>query len=195
MAQTQLRQDPVLQGPRVILRLGRAEDVPSILDFFRENRAHFKQTDPPRPTQFYTEGYWLARLPAVALDYQEDRSCHLFVFKRSAKHDVIGYANLSSFVRGAFHACYLGYGIGAAHEGMGLMGEALKLTIRLAFDELRLHRIMANYLPTNERSRRVLERLGFAREGYARNYLFINGGWRDHVMTALTNDRWEAPEP
>src|SRR5262249_8356125 len=106
---------------------------------------------------------------------------------------VMGYANLSNFVRGAFHACYLGYGIGAAHQGKGLMAEALALVIEHAFTELRLHRIMANYLPTNERSARLLRRLGFVKEGYAPRYLFINGAWRDHVLTALTNDRWEPP--
>ena len=40
---------------------------------------------------------------------------------------------------------------------------------------------MANYVPTNERSGRVLRRLGFVVEGYARDYLFIGGAWRDHV--------------
>jgi len=194
MGQTERRQGPLLQGPRVLLRLGGSKDALAILEFFLENREHFKRTDPPRPAQFYTEGYWTERVVASALDYREDRSCHLFIFARSAPKTVIGYANLSSFVRGAFHACYLGYGLGAAHEGKGLMTEALELVIRLGFDELRLHRIMANYLPTNERSGRVLDKLGFTREGYARNYLFINGGWRDHILTALTNDRWEPPE-
>jgi ribosomal-protein-alanine N-acetyltransferase len=46
---------------------------------------------------------------------------------------------------------------------------------------------MANYIPTNERSGLLLKRLGFAVEGYARDYLLINGQWRDHVLTALTN--------
>jgi ribosomal-protein-alanine N-acetyltransferase len=48
---------------------------------------------------------------------------------------------------------------------------------------------MANYRPENERSGRLLQRLGFAREGYARDYLFIDGAWRDHVLTSLTTPR------
>ena len=40
----------------------------------------------------------------------------------------------------------------------------------------------------------MLERLGFTREGYARDYLFINGAWRDHVMTSLVSTRWKAPQ-
>jgi ribosomal-protein-alanine N-acetyltransferase len=69
------------------------------------------------------------------------------------------------------------------------MQEALTGAIAYVFDELRLHRIMANYMPINERSGRLLRRLGFVVEGYARDYLFIAGGWRDHVLTALVNPK------
>jgi ribosomal-protein-alanine N-acetyltransferase len=56
-----------------------------------------------------------------------------------------------------------------------------------------MHRIMANVRPDNERSLRVLDRLGFEREGYAKKYLRANGVWCDHVLTALTNDSWTEP--
>ncbi|MEW6281000.1 MAG: GNAT family N-acetyltransferase, partial [Candidatus Eremiobacterota bacterium] len=97
----------------------------------------------------------------------------------------------SHILRGAFHACYLGYRLDQRDQGQGLMQEALGRAIRYAFERLHLHRIMANSMPTNERSLRVLERLGFQREGYARDYLRIAGEWRDHVMMALTNPCWE----
>ena len=54
---------------------------------------------------------------------------------------------------------------------------------------------MANYQPTNVRSGRLLERLGFVREGYARHHLLIDGAWRDHVLTALLNPSWRSAEP
>ena len=66
------------------------------------------------------------------------------------------------------------------------MSEALRAATAWIFGELRLHRIMANYRPENARSGRVLERLGFVREGFAKDYLFIDGAWTDHVLTALT---------
>ena len=64
--------------------------------------------------------------------------------------------------------------LGASYEGAGLMFEALTAAVEYVFAERRLHRIMANYVPTNERSGRLLRRLGFAVEGYARDYLYIN---------------------
>ena len=57
------------------------------------------------------------------------------------------------------------------------------------FDTVGLHRIQANHLPENVRSARLLRRVGFVPEGYARDYLFIDGAWRDHVLTACTNPR------
>ena len=40
-------------------------------------------------------------------------------------------------------------------------------------------------LPANEPSKRLLERVGFRHEGYARAYLNINGDWRDHLLFGL----------
>ncbi|NJN00832.1 MAG: 30S ribosomal protein S5 alanine N-acetyltransferase, partial [Aquincola sp.] len=58
-----------------------------------------------------------------------------------------------------------------------------------------LRRVQANVLPDNTRSLALLDRLGFAREGLAREYLFIDGAWRDHVLTALVNPQWPAQQP
>jgi ribosomal-protein-alanine N-acetyltransferase len=105
---------------------------------------------------------------------------------------IIGTCNYTNIVRGPFQACHLGYQIARQWEGQGLMAEALRATNAFAFDTLRLHRIMANYRPENVRSAQLLERLGFAREGVAKDYLFINGAWCDHVLTSLTHPAYDA---
>ena len=73
----------------------------------------------------------------------------------------------------------------------GLMTEALRLAIDYMFKERNLHRIMANYMQSNSRSGRILEKLGFAIDGRAKEYLQINGRWEDHVMTSLVNKEWQ----
>ncbi len=188
-----MRNRPILSTPRLSIRLPTQEDVPGILRFFSENKAFFRPTDPPRPAQFYTTAYWTKRARSIATDYVQDRGCNFFLFGRSEEAPVVGYANLSNFVRGAFQACYIGYGLAEARQGQGLMTEALRAVIDHAWGALKLHRIMANYLPQNERSARVLKKLGFVVEGYAKDYLFIDGRWQDHVLTSLTNDRWTPP--
>ena len=70
------------------------------------------------------------------------------------------------------------------------MSEAIKKAIDYMFCEQNIHRIMANYMPSNTRSAKLLKKLGFTIEGLAKDYLLINGKWEDHVLTSLTNRYW-----
>jgi ribosomal-protein-alanine N-acetyltransferase len=64
------------------------------------------------------------------------------------------------------------------------MGAAVRALLPFAFGALRLHRIEAACIPTNTASIRLLEKTGFQREGYARQYLCIDGIWQDHLLYA-----------
>jgi ribosomal-protein-alanine N-acetyltransferase len=74
------------------------------------------------------------------------------------------------------------------------MSRALKLAVRYMFSIQNIHRIMASYMPRNQRSEAVLNRLGFKREGFAKDYLLIDGKWEDHNLTSLINPNWKAKE-
>ena len=50
------------------------------------------------------------------------------------------------------------------------------------------NRLEAACLPRNTASIRLLEKVGFSREGYARKYLCIDGRWQDHVLYGLVRD-------
>jgi ribosomal-protein-alanine N-acetyltransferase len=177
---------------RFIVRLGYVDDAGAMADFYVRNRTHLAPTSPLRAEGFYTEAYWQAALAGAELAFQADRQMHCCLFDGPR---VVGIINLSNFVRGAFHACYLGYSIDAELEGRGLMTRAVQGIVEHAFDALGMHRVMANYLPENTRSARLLDRLGFEREGLAKKYLLIAGAWRDHVLTARVNPAWSAPTP
>ena len=127
--------------------------------------------------------------------FQADQSCNFFIFDIADDTTVLGFVNLFSFIRGAFHACILGYGLAQSAQGNGLMTEALQLTINFAFKQLNLHRLMANYSPTNLASAKLLRRLNFVVEGYAMEYLLVHGEWQDHILTALTSPNWKPPQP
>ena len=87
--------------------------------------------------------------------------------------------------RGVAQTATLGYWMGAAYAGRGIMTRAVAIASRWGFLSLRLHRVEAACLPENVASRSLLERNGFVREGIAREYLKINGAWRDHLLYAL----------
>jgi ribosomal-protein-alanine N-acetyltransferase len=184
------RELPLLTTDRVVLRLAAIADIPTIIDYFTTNQAHLAPFSPIRPPSFWTEAYWHSQIAAHLDDFNRDRSLRLLILDRAQPHMMIGEVNFNGFMRGAGQFCYLGYSIAAAYQGQGYMTEALPAAIRYVFDELHMHRIMANYLPHNQRSGTLLRKLGFVVEGYARDYLLINGQWQDHILTSLTHSTW-----
>jgi ribosomal-protein-alanine N-acetyltransferase len=115
---------------------------------------------------------------------------YLLLCLRDNPSRVIGIMNFSQISRAAFQACYLGYKIDKDEQGKGLMTEAVRLGVAYMFEERKLHRIMANYMPRNAKSARVLKKAGFRIDGRAKAYLLINGKWEDHVLTSLVNSNW-----
>ena len=170
----------------------------AIARFLSDNfPGHLDRWSPPPATGFFTEAFWAERLSASVEEFHADRAVRFVMQPRDPMRPtpldapVLGTINYTNIVRGAFHACHLGYQVARAEQGRGLMYEGLRATNDFMFDALRLHRIMANFRPENDRSGRLLERLGFVREGLARNYLFIDGAWRDHVLTSLTHPAYQ----
>jgi ribosomal-protein-alanine N-acetyltransferase len=179
---------PELASERLWLRHTRPSQAFQTAAFFLRNREHFRRWDPPVPADFYTVEFWQRSLERAVEDFNADRAVRFDLFDAARGSPVIiGRIGFSQIVRGAFQSCMLGYQIDSAYEGQGLMSEALRAAIEYMFRVRGMHRVQANHLEENERSARVLARVGFEREGLARDYLFINGRWRDHVMNARLN--------
>jgi ribosomal-protein-alanine N-acetyltransferase len=106
-----------------------------------------------------------------------------------------GEINLNAIQRGPFQNAYVGYWIAREHAGHGYVPEALVLMLRLAFEELHLHRVQVAIIPRNEASHRVVAKLGLRNEGTAERYLEINGRWEDHVRYAMTAEEWDDRSP
>jgi [ribosomal protein S5]-alanine N-acetyltransferase len=185
---------PSIETERLLLTLPPEEAAPRMLAFYEENREHLARWSPRPPVGYYTERYWRERLAQARTEFERDLGVKLVLFGREqgSAGPCLGVCNFTNFVRGPFQACYLGYSLDYRSEGRGLMYEALLAATAYVFNSLRLHRIMANYLPVNERSGRLLRRLGFRVEGYAHDYLLIDGRWQDHILTALTNSGMRA---
>lgn len=83
----------------------------------------------------------------------------------------------------------VGYWIGRAYWGRGIMVDALRATTRYAFDALSLHRVFAVPFATTERSARVLEKVGYVREGVMRRSAVKEGRILDQLLYAAYSDR------
>ena len=183
-----------IETERLVITMPGTAEAARMVEYFARNHEHLAPWEPARTREFYAEDFWRTQLEESRREHAEDRSMRLVLFARGEQEpSAIGVVNFTGIIRGAFHACLLGYSLDHEQQGRGLMREALEASIGYAFEELRIHRIMANYQPQNLRSARLLRRLGFVTEGYAQSYLFIDGAWRDHVLTALTNPRWQPP--
>lgn len=169
---------------RLILQTAQPSHALALHTYLLQNRAYLQPWEPTRDDDFFALDAITQRLETMAEKTASGEALHLLI-RRDGQ--IIGACNFTHIVRGAFQACHLGYALDESAQGQGLMHEALKAAIAYGFDAMKLHRIMANYRPENARSARLLERLGFEREGQARAYLKINGVWADHVLTSLIN--------
>jgi ribosomal-protein-alanine N-acetyltransferase len=181
-----------LTTPRLTLRVMAPAHATGLAAFFRCNEARLRPWDPPRPSGILEAPFWEAEAARAATDHRDGAVVRWLMFGPDLSDRVIGRINFTQIVRGPFQSCMLGYAIDGEFEGRALMHEALQATLRHVFESLRLHRVQANHLPENLRSARLLQRLGFRVEGRAHAYLFINGAWRDHVLTALTYPGFDA---
>lgn len=184
---------PHLTTERLVVRMAERGDRDSVLAYYKDNEEHLAPFNPVWPRDFLTKAFWERQIDYNMDEFHADASVRMFLFPNDDPHKVIGNVSLGGILRSAAQFCYLGYGIAANRQGTGLMSEAVNVVVHYGFAELSLHRIMANYIPTNERSGKLLRRLGFTVEGYARDYLNLNGVWQDHILTSRVNPQWKAP--
>ena len=184
---------PEIATARLRIVLALPSMAPAMARFFRDNwEGHLDRWSPPAGPGLFDESHWQGRLAVAADEWRAGTAARFVLVPLDDAGVIAGTCNYTQIMRGPFQACYLGYQASRSHQGRGLMTEALTALNAFAFRAMSLHRIMANYVPANERSARLLERLGFTREGLARDYLFIDGAWRDHVLTALANPGFDA---
>ena len=112
-----------------------------------------------------------------------------YVICRRDTEAIVGVININNVIGGSFRSASLGYYASQAHAGMGYMREGLLQVKAHAFRKLGLHRVEANIQPANAASIRLVRSCGFEREGLSRQFLFINGAWRDHERWAAIDER------
>lgn len=165
------------------LRRATPHDAEAFVAYLKRNWPRFAPAIPtPTDASFLSETY----RSRFAEDMDQRRSpwtISMVIIRDD--NEVMGDITFSNIIYGAFQACYLAFKIDHQLEGRGIMRRALENCCKMMFVEFKLHRIMANYRPENVRSAALLKRLGFRPEGFARDYLHLDGAWRDHVLTAL----------
>ena len=84
-----------------------------------------------------------------------------------------------------------GYSLAEPFWGRGLVAEAAGAVLRYVFEEYAVERVQARVFVGNDASERVLQKLGFTREGVLRSLILRRGRWWDIVMYSLLRAEWE----
>src|SRR4029079_13541283 len=137
-----------------------------------QSRDFLTPWEPIWPADDLTRAAFRRRLRRYAEDQRTDQAYAFLIF-RNEDHAMLGGITLANLRRGVAQAGSVGYWIGEPYARQGYMSAALRVVVPLSVESVRLHRLEAACIPSNAASVRLLEKCGFAREGYAREYLCI----------------------
>jgi [ribosomal protein S5]-alanine N-acetyltransferase len=177
------RATTLVRGEAIYLRPAEMRDYEAWADLRERSRRFLAPWEPTWPGDDLTRVAFRRRLRRNQQEIDNDEAYPFLIFRDN--HELVGGLTLGQIKRGVVQSATIGYWIGEPYAGHGLMSAAVRAVIGYAFTTLRLHRIEASCLPHNDPSMRLLEHLGFTREGYARAYLRINGVWQDHLLYGL----------
>ncbi|MDO3412191.1 GNAT family N-acetyltransferase [Saccharibacillus sp. CPCC 101409] len=163
-------------------------DIDEMLELELRNKEFFSRFSPVRDDSFYTREAQEKRIRTMAEAARHDERYQFTVRERESGR-LVGVTDLTGIQRGSLQGAWIGYFMDRSCNGKGYMTEAVRYTVRYAFEVLALHRIEAGVMPHNEPSLRVLAKAGFEREGISRKNVKINGRWRDHVLLAILNPK------
>lgn len=116
---------------------------------------------------------------------KEDTFYNFMAFHKKTG-ELIGKVACMEVTRGLSHTCYLGYGINNRYWGQGYGKEAVNGLIKMAFKNLKLHRVEAGIEPQNRRSLRLAKSVGLRKEGTKKKMIYLRDEWQDMVMYSAT---------
>ncbi len=174
---------PALAGDGVVVRTPQMSDFAEWKALREASRNFLTPWEPTWPADDLTRASFRRRIKRYSEDQRSDLAYAFFVF-RSEDDALAGGLTVANIRRGCAQAGSLGYWMGAPYARRGYMTAAVRAIIPFAFETLKLHRLEAACIPANVASVRLLEKTGFQREGFARQYLCIDGVWQDHLLFA-----------
>jgi ribosomal-protein-alanine N-acetyltransferase len=178
---------PSIEGNGVMLRTPQTTDFEEWAALREASRDFLTPWEPTWPDDDLTRSAFRRRIKRYTEDLRADQGYAFLIF-RHEDGALVGGLTLANIRRGVAQAGSLGYWMGQPFIRHGYMTAAVRAVIQFALASLRLHRLEAACIPSNAGSIKLLENTGFSREGYAREYLCINGTWQDHLLYARLKD-------
>ncbi len=175
---------PTLPAGRLRLRWLEPRDVDALLEVFGDPAVMRYWSSPPLRDRRAAED-----LLAEIRSYFERRELFQWGVALAESDRVIGTCTLA-WLHAESRRAELGFALGRTHWGHGYMSEALVALLDFAFGPLGLRRLEADIDPRNESSLRLVERLGFRREGLLRERWLTAGEVQDSLFFGLLGREW-----
>ncbi|WP_088008213.1 GNAT family N-acetyltransferase [Indiicoccus explosivorum] len=174
----------LLSGQKCYIRVMAPEDAEEMVELLLRNRDYWSIYEPRHQDSYFTVAVQRQKIREAQYQMRENREYSFGIYEHGTDR-LIGHISLYSIKRLPFLNALAGYSVDERVAGKGIATEALQLLLDFGFEQLNLHRIEAYVSPDNLGSIRVLEKTGMQREGLLREFLFINGKWRDHYHYAM----------
>lgn len=155
------------------------DDAPAIFAMYADPEVARYGSRPPM-TDLGEAEEWIAKTRA---GYASAESLQLGI-ERASDRAFLGTCTLWG-IHVESKRAEVGYGLARPYWGHGYMREAMRALVGHAFETLGLNRLEGDTDPRNLASMKVLEQLGFAREGYMRERWIVNGEVCDTVFFGL----------
>ena len=126
----------------------------------------------------------------ISKQINEPETWFQFVIIEKVTHKIVGDLGIH-FLDIENKQVEIGCTLNKYFQNQGYATESIKRVIDYLFSELKKHRIIASIDPDNKNSIRLVERIGFRKEGHFVESLFINGKWVDDLIYALIEKDWE----
>ena len=176
-----------LDGEKCYLQTFTETDAKNLATLLRNNKHFWSTYEPIHRDDFYTEEAQYKKILEGLQLLALNREFSFGIYDK-ASSGLIGHISLYAIKRMPYSSAFVGYSMDENFVGRGIATEAVKLVVDFAFTSLKLHRVEAYITPKNIPSTRVVEKVGFVREGLMRKLLYINGEWVDHYMYAILQE-------
>jgi RimJ/RimL family protein N-acetyltransferase len=175
---------PTIAASRVSLRWLTERDIPGLFAIFSHPEVMRYWSSPP-----YRDVAAAERLLEKIHACFAERSLFQWGLVRNVEGDLVGTCTLAR-LDAQNRRAELGYALGRPHWRRGYMREGVRALLGFAFEELALHRLEADVDPRNVASVKMLEQLGFRREGYLRERWIVGEEISDSAVYGLLRTEW-----
>lgn len=178
-----------LTGEKCFVKTFQQHDAADLAALLSRNKYFWSRFEPIHRDEFYTKEMQMKKIVESMALLTNKREYSFGIYEPSSKQ-LIGHIALYSIKRLPYSSAFIGYSLDERYVGRGIATEAVALLLKLAFEQLHLHRVEAYIAPDNFPSIRVIEKNNFKQEGLLRKLLYINGLWIDHYQYAILEEEY-----